>query len=91
MACATHAPLFWTSEPPLTFAHTPLPKSSSATLNPSTSFIFNSCRTHNPDVPEVFLARGPIIEAAHLIVVQCLVELPEELFLNRRTLRPGSA
>ena len=42
MACETHAPLFWKSEPPLTLAHTPLPKSSSATLSPSISFISNS-------------------------------------------------
>jgi hypothetical protein len=39
MACETHAPVFWKSEPPLTFAHIPLPKSSSATLSPSISFI----------------------------------------------------
>ena len=42
MACETHAPLFWKSEPPLTLAHTPFPKSSSATLSLSISFISNS-------------------------------------------------
>jgi hypothetical protein len=35
MACDTHAPLFWESEPPPTFAHMPLPKSSKARLNPN--------------------------------------------------------
>jgi hypothetical protein len=32
--CETHAPLSWESEPPPMLAHTPLPMSSSATLNP---------------------------------------------------------
>jgi hypothetical protein len=40
MACETHAPLFWESEPLPTFAHTPLPKSNSAMLSPSICFIF---------------------------------------------------
>ena len=39
LACDTHAPLFWESEPPPTFAHMPLPKSSKATLNPSICLI----------------------------------------------------
>jgi hypothetical protein len=34
-ACDTHAPLFWESGPPPTFAHMPLPKSSKARLSPS--------------------------------------------------------
>jgi hypothetical protein len=32
--CETHAPMSWESEPPAKLAHTPLPKSSSATLSP---------------------------------------------------------
>ena len=35
MAYDTHAPLFWESGPPPTFAHMPLPKSSRARLSPS--------------------------------------------------------
>jgi hypothetical protein len=35
LACDIHAPLFWESEPPPTFAHMPLPKSSRARLSPS--------------------------------------------------------
>ncbi len=40
LACDTHAPLFWESEPLLTFAHIPLPKSNRA--RPSPSIWFNS-------------------------------------------------
>src|ERR1700726_4808560 len=32
LACDTQTPLFWESEPPLTFAHIPLPNSSRAAL-----------------------------------------------------------
>jgi Fe-S-cluster containining protein len=42
MACETHAPLFWESEPPARFAHTPLPNSNSAILSPIACVIFNS-------------------------------------------------
>jgi hypothetical protein len=42
IACETHAPLFWESEPPARFAHTPLPNSSSAILSPIVCVIFNS-------------------------------------------------
>jgi len=41
-ACDIHAPFCWESEPPLTFAHTPLPRSSSARLIPS---IWVNCKT----------------------------------------------
>ena|ERR1700682_161779 len=37
MACDAHAPLFWDSEPSPTFAHTPLPSNSTATLSPNSS------------------------------------------------------
>jgi hypothetical protein len=40
MACDAHAPLVWDSEPPTTFAQTPLPKSRRATLSTSICFIF---------------------------------------------------
>ena len=64
MACETHVPLFWESEPLPTFAHTPLPKSNSAMLSPSICFIFElpPCRTHKSPTPEGFLARGTISE-----------------------------
>jgi hypothetical protein len=39
MACETHAPLFWESEPLSTLAHKPLPNSNSAILSPSICFI----------------------------------------------------
>lgn len=39
MACETHAPLFWESEPLSTLAHKPLPNSNSAILTPSICFI----------------------------------------------------
>jgi hypothetical protein len=60
LACDTQAPLFWESEPPLTFAHMPLPKSSSARLSPSIwpSILVNSklrVGYNNPHVPKVFL------------------------------------
>jgi hypothetical protein len=42
MACDAHAPLFWDSEPPPTFAQTPLPKSRRAILSPIICFIYNS-------------------------------------------------
>jgi hypothetical protein len=41
-ACETHAPLFWESEPPPRFAHTPLANSKSAILSPIVCVIFNS-------------------------------------------------
>src|SRR5580700_4345467 len=37
--CDTHAPVFWESEPPATFAHTPLAKSSRETLTTITRII----------------------------------------------------
>jgi len=60
LACDTQAPLFWESEPPLTFAHMPPPKSSSARLSPSIwpSILVNSklrVGYNNPDLPKVFL------------------------------------
>jgi hypothetical protein len=60
LACDTQAPLFWESEPPLTFAHMPLPKSSSARLSPSIwlSILVNAklrAGYNNPDLPKVFL------------------------------------
>ena len=38
LACDTHEPFSWESEPPLTFAHMPLPKSSRARPSPSIWF-----------------------------------------------------
>src|SRR3954447_16637054 len=40
-ACDTQAPLFWYSEPSTTFAHTPLPNSSTARLSPNRWFQVN--------------------------------------------------
>src|SRR5207237_10058437 len=40
-ACDTQAPLFWYSEPSTTFAHTPPPKSTIATLSPKSCFQVN--------------------------------------------------
>jgi hypothetical protein len=44
--CDAHAPLFWESELSATFAHTPLPSHSTATLSPISSlqviFIFDA-------------------------------------------------
>jgi hypothetical protein len=37
LTCDAHAPLFWESEPSPTFAHTPLPSNSIATLSPNSS------------------------------------------------------
>src|SRR5580704_16847345 len=60
LACDTQAPLFWESEPPLTFAHMPPPNSSSARLSPSIwpSILVNAklrAGYNNPDLPKVFL------------------------------------
>ena len=60
LACDTQAPLFWESEPPLTFAHMPPPNSSSARLSPSIwpSILVNAklrAGFNNPDLPKMFL------------------------------------
>jgi hypothetical protein len=42
LACETHAPVFWDSEPPPRLAQTPLPKSNRTRLNTSIFVILNS-------------------------------------------------
>lgn len=54
LACVTHAPLFWASEPPLTFAQTAANKSSRAKLSVTTWVIPTPCWTLNPHVPRGF-------------------------------------